>query len=437
VLELAPRDDGDPTPGSERKRDNMGLRIGWQPREAHRLSASYRYLQGERRSFPEQSGGPALARADDLDRASYENSVTALGWTFDVTDKWRSDLTASRFRRDETVESPGVPPFVEVPPNGADTDFTRDRVRWVTSVRGASWSADVGADYRREEGDSTGFVEFFGARTRTDFSLNRATTGVFTQVSARPTPALLLQGSARHDEPEGFDSETSWRFGAEYGLPLGLELSTNWGEAYKLPSFFALGNALVGNPDLAPEQAVAWDAGVAWEASGRFGLRATWFRNDFEDLVDFDDETFRNVNRQNVRTSGAELQAEWQSTPDWQLVATVTYTHIDVRGEDTVLTGRPDWSAGLVARWRFAPDWHSTLDYRYTGTQWAVSRHTGEALARKLGDYHRLDWVLRWTASSHWQLQLSVDNLSDEHYATAVGFGAPARALRIGVRFTH
>lgn len=46
-------------------------------------------------------------------------------------------------------------------------------------------------------------------------------------------------------------------------------------------------------------------------------------------------------------------------------------------------------------------------------------------------------YVLRWTASPHWQLQLSVDNLWDEHYETAVGFGAPGRALRIGVRLTH
>jgi len=437
ALELSLRDDGEPAPGSERESDNVGLRLGWQPLAGHRFSASYRYLQGERSSFPEQSGGPVLARTDDLDRADYENRVTAFNWAFDVTDGWRSDLSVSRFRRDESVESPGIPPFIEVPPNGSDTDFRRDQARWVNSVRGAVWSLDIGADYRREEGDSTGFVEFFGARTPTDFSLKRATTGIFAQASARPAPTLLLQGSARHDEPEGFDSETSWRFGAAYSLPLGFGLSANWGEAYKLPSFFALGNALVGNPDLAPEQAESRDAGVAWDAAGGFRLQATWFRNDFEDLVDFDDETFRNVNRQNVRTSGAELQAEWQLTPAWRLVATATYTDIDVRGENTVLTGRPEWIAGLVARWRVAPDWRITLDYRYTGTQWAVSRHTGEALARKLDDYHRLDWVLRWTASPHWQLQLSVDNLWDREYETAVGFSAPDRALRIGVRFTH
>ncbi|MDZ7784326.1 MAG: TonB-dependent receptor [Halioglobus sp.] len=437
ALELSARDDGEPTPGSERESENLRLRVGWQPLAGHRFSASYRYLQGERSSFPEQSGGPVFARTDDLDRADYENRVTAFNWAFDVTDGWHSDLSVSRFRRDESVESPGIPPFIEVPPNGSDTDFRRDRARWVNSLRGAAWSVDIGADYRREEGDSTGFVEFFGARTPTDFSLKRATTGVFAQLSARPVPAILLQGSARHDEPEDFDSETSWRLGASYSLPLGFELSANWGEAYKLPSFFALGNALVGNPDLAPEQAEAWDAGIAFNAAGRLRLQATWFRNDFEDLVDFDDETFRNVNRQNVRTSGVELRVSWQSTPAWQLVATGTYTEIDVRGADTVLTGRPEWVGGLLSQWRIGRGWQSALDYRYTGTQWAVSRHTGEALARKLGDYHRLDWVLRWTASPHWQLQLSVDNLSDEHYETAVGFAAPDRALRIGVGFTH
>src|SRR6056297_3318509 len=31
ALELSTRDDGEPTPGSERKSDNLGLRVGWQP----------------------------------------------------------------------------------------------------------------------------------------------------------------------------------------------------------------------------------------------------------------------------------------------------------------------------------------------------------------------------------------------------------------------
>ena len=105
--------------------------------------------------------------------------------------------------------------------------------------------------------------------------------------------------------------------------------------------------------------------------------------------------------------------------------------------EDTVLTGRPEWTAGLVAEWQFAQRWQATLDYQYTGQQWAGSRHTGREITEELDDYHRVDWVLHWQPLAAWQLQLSVDNLLDEDYETAVGFTAPDRAVRFGVRFSH
>jgi len=437
TLELASRDEGEPVPGSERDSDSALLRLGWRPAAGHELAASYRYLDGDRTSYPEQSGGPEYALSDALEKGDYDEQVYALGWSWRVTPAWRSSLRASRFDRDEDYLSPGIPPFFEVPPNAADTQYTRDDIQWVNTLALAdNYELSLGADYRDEDGESVGYVEFFGMRGATDFELDRDSTGLFASLRATPLADLLLQGSVRHDDPDAFSGETSWQAGASY-LVGPLTLSANWGEAYKLPSFFALGNALVGNPDLQPETAESWDAGVAWDVRGDLRLEATWFHNDFEDLVDFDDETFRNVNRQNVQTSGLEMLATWRPLDALSLIAQGTYTDIDVKGEDTVLTGRPEWTAGAAVEWRFAMRWQTALDYRYTGEQWAASRHTGQEVTEELDAYHRVDWVLQWAPARHWQLRLSVDNLLDEDYETAVGFFAPGRALRAGVRFTH
>jgi len=138
-----------------------------------------------------------------------------------------------------------------------------------------------------------------------------------------------------------------------------------------------------------------------------------------------------------VETSGMELQAQWQPLARLSLQAQATYTDIEVRGSTDPLTGRPDWSAGFVAQWLLADRWHTVLDYHYTGEQYAASRHTGESVMQELDDYHRLDWVLRWDALDAVQLQLSVDNLLDETYQSAVGFPGPGRAVRLGIRLSH
>ena len=438
TVELASRDDGEPTPGSTRDSDSADLRLGWQPSSSQELSISYRYLDGKRSSYPEQSGGPQYALYDALDNSDYTQDILALGWGAQLTSLWRSTLTADRFKQEENYRSPGISPYFEVPPNGADTDFTRDQVRWINTLQLApGYEANIGAEYRHEEGKSTGYIEYFGDQLPSDFELDRDTRGVFADLSATPLADLLLHASLRYDDPQAFDSQTSTQAGAKYTVGGGVTLSANWGEAYKLPSFFALGHALVGNPDLQPEQGESWDIGASWEPTNALVLGATWFENDFRDLVDFDDETFRNVNRKSVQTSGVELQADWRPLLALSLRSQATYTDIDVKNENTVLTGRPQWTASLVAQWQIIEHWDTALDYLYSGQQWSASRHTGEQVTEQLDDYHRVDWVLRWQLAKAWQVQLSVDNVLDEQYETAVGFNAPDREFRVGVTFSN
>ena len=102
-----------------------------------------------------------------------------------------------------------------------------------------------------------------------------------------------------------------------------------------------------------------------------------------------------------------------------------------------MLTGRPQWTASVVAQWQIAVHWNTALNYLYSGQQWAASRHTGTQVAEELDDYHRLDWVLHWQLAPAWKLQWSVDNLLDENHETAVGFYAPQREIRIGVLFSN
>ena len=436
AVELGTRDDGEPVAGSGRESDSANLRLGWQPAASQQVGISYRFLDGDRETYPEQSGGPELAVDDALDESAYTQQVYSLDWKARVSPDWQSAVTSSRFHAEDDFTSPGIAPWLEVPPNASDADFIRDHLKWINTLQVYDGvTANVGADYRHEDGESDGYLEFFGDRIATDYELDRDTAGAFAGITGNPVEALLLQGSVRYDDPEAFDSENSWQAGARYALADGLTVAANWGESYKLPSFFALGHALVGNPDLKPEQGESWDAGMAWQAMQSLRLSATWFDHDFEDLVDFDDATFRNVNRKHVQTSGVELQADWQALDTLSLRTQATWTDIDVKNEDTRLTGRPQWVASAVAQWQFGWDWLTALDYHYAGEQWAASRHTGQEVTEALEDGHRVDWVLQWQVASAWELLLSVDNLLDAQNETAVGFPAPGREFRLGVRF--
>lgn len=435
-LAYAYRDDGEPVPGSTRESDNVRLRLGWQPAQGHRLELGYRYLNGNRTTYPEQSGGPLYAVTDDLDSSDYRDEVYSLSWQASLTDSWTSYLVMDRFEHQEDYNSPGILPYTEVPPNGAKTVFRQDRLRWVNTLAiGPDTEINLGADYRNEQADSDGYIEFSAVTFPADYRLDRSTRGVFVSGSSEVFERLLLQGSVRHDDPQGFNAETTFNLGGRYRLTETLSFSANRGDAFKLPSFSALGHPLVGNPDLVPEKASNWDLGLGWQVTDTLYLATCGFLNDYENLVDLDSETFRNVNRKNIETRGVELEMAWQALSSVSLRGQLTYTDIDVQGEDTVLTGRPEWVGALTGTWQLSPSWATTLDYRYTGEQWSSTRYAGFEQSRELDDFHRIDWVLRWAFASDWQARLSADNLLDEEFQTSIGFPAPGRALRVGIEY--
>jgi vitamin B12 transporter len=150
-------------------------------------------------------------------------------------------------------------------------------------------------------------------------------------------------------------------------------------------------------------------------------------------LIDFDPDSFTNINRNEVQTSGAELQVNWWPSPAIQFLAHATCMDIDVKGSSIPLTGRPKWVAGATTIRKFQPDWSTALDYHWTGDQHAASRHSGESVMEVLDDFHRVDMNLAWQATDSLRLEFAVDNLLDERSSNAVSFPVPGRGIRISL----
>jgi vitamin B12 transporter len=436
AVQLRTRDSGEPVRGSEAEDDELNVRLGWQPAEAHRLSASYRYFDGERSSYPEQSGGPEFAQSPLLDYTDYTDKSAALGWQYQVAEQWKSHLQATLYQRDEVYSSPGIAPYTSVPANGAETEFERQQVSWINTVgqQGKLW-ANLGLEQRKEEGESIGYLDV-GFPLPTDFSLKRTTDSGFVDVSGQVNEQLLLQGSLRYDDTDGFDSETSTKLGVRYQLSGQITLRANAGEGYKLPSFFALGHPLVGNADLVPEKVESWDIGVEWQPLERLFTSIDYFENIYRDPIDFDSDLFSNVNRERVDTSGVEWQAQWYSADNrLSLQGHATYTDIDVKDSVSVLTGRPQWRAGAALAYQINDAWRTSFDYQLVGEQYATSQHTGDTILRKLEDYQQLNGNLFWEITEAVEANFTIENMLHEEYQTAIGFPAPGVMWRVGLRW--
>jgi outer membrane cobalamin receptor len=428
------KDAGEPVPGSTAKNTEFTTRLNWQ-QENHALNFNYRYFDGERTSFPEQSGGPEFALSRDLDRSDYKDQSAALGWIAQVNDGWQSKVNASWYQRDEDTSSPGIIPFDAVPPTGSVIDFNRTQFSWVNTVGDQQrlW-ANLGLETKREDGESQGYL-FSPEVMPNNFALDRKINSAFININAYAIENLLIQASIRQDDAEGFDANESGQAGARLALNDNWTLFANWGEGFKLPSFFALGHALVGNSDLQPETAITRDGGFEFN-NNRISARVSYFDHHYRNLIDFDSETFKNVNRARVETSGVESEINWQFQQNISLRAHATYTDIDMVSSDNHLLGRPQVTYGTSMHYSLNDAWQFNLNYLRVDERFAVSRYTGSDVEQILNAYNRFDANIQWQINQLTQLGLSLENLTDESYYTDIGFPAAETSAKLNLKIS-
>jgi outer membrane cobalamin receptor len=207
----------------------------------------------------------------------------------------------------------------------------------------------------------------------------------------------------------------------------------NYGEGFKLPSFFALSHPIVGNPNLLPETSRSVDVGVSQALWGqRVTMGMTYFYSAFSNLIDFDPgPPPRLVNRSHTTTQGVEMSLRLRPWPNFSTTAHLTYLQTDIEGTTAKLRNRPKWRGGFAVQWSPRPDLDVNLHTIVVGQVPDSSIPTG---ARTLDAYARADLAVNWTLTRHWQVFLAIDNLFDTAYEEFIGFPAPGISPRAGVR---
>ena len=408
---------------------------------------NFRYADEERKSFPEQSGGPQYAIDRRLEVGESEEWNGRFLLQVEHRRWWHSQFEATYFNRQSDTSSPGISPYTSVPATKDDTDYRRSHWRWTQTLgehdnttqglakdNGALWF-NLGVDGERESGNSQGHVDF-GFAVPTNFELKLDQIGLFANANYQSNTGWLWQVSVRNDNPDSSDTQNSYQAGIRTpALFERLQASLNWGQAYKLPSFFALAHPLVGNDQLKPELAEGWTLDFDWQVLDRLSTQLSLFSNEYQDLVDFDATLFQNVNRSSVKNSGADFSIQWTPHQSTLVSTSANYTDIDVKDNLSKLTGRPQWSATIRLDQEISKLVSAHLNYRWKDQQFATSLHTGLPVTEVLDSYGVVDMNLQWQLSRQISASLNLDNITDEVYQEAVGFSGQGRRARVGIRF--
>ncbi len=322
----------------------------------------------------------------------------------------------------------------------SDVGSDRREVDWIHHLNvGRIDTATLGFEYRNEQGTVGGA-----------FSETTDTWGVLGQNELRLFDRLFLTGGVRYDHNSAFGSATTGRAAVSYLVrETDTRLKGSWAEGFRAPTFNELFFPATfppcpafGNPDLRPERSESWDGGVEqWLWARRIRLAATYFRNDFRDLIEtalVDPVNFcfqaRNVGR--ARTQGVESEAS--VSPLDTLLLTLAYTYTDTAD----LTGGGPLRRFAPHRWAATATWEPVPGLSLFAEVLVVSsRFEAADVPRNpaytvvnTGAAYRLPW--RWGPLSDVRLHLRIDNLLDEDYSEVRGFPALGTHVVGGVRAT-
>ena len=252
---------------------------------------------------------------------------------------------------------------------------------------------------------------------------------------------------ARHDDYSIAGVADTYRVTTKYQIN---ETNTAFhgtiGTGFRAPSlaeYYGFG----GNTALRPERSKGWDIGVeqALDVDRRFVTDVTYFRNDFNNLINFAPAPgFPFGQNQNVDlalTSGVELTANWQLFEDTALTATYTHTKAIDRTTNLQLLRRPPnkYSLGIN---QFFVERKANVSFNL---RWADKRAdygpyfdpvTFDPIRIQLSSYTVANVQAYYDWRPSVRLFTRVDNVFDKKYEEAFGFATPRFSVYAGVTMT-
>lgn len=420
----------------ESSRWALAGRLGWDFPWGGELSLTGRYAKLEL-ELPVHDVGPPVV-LDPNSRQQTETWLYTLTYTQRPFAWWDVRARYGEWRNNQGFQDapPPPPPGTTFPdtPQAFQINTRRHEVELVNAFHPAPWTTlTLGAEYRSEHGHNKGaFRESIG------------TVGLFVQDELRFFDRLFLSGSLRWEDNDTFGDELTPRVSAVYAhRETGTRLRATWGRGFRAPTLNDLFFPGFANPDLRPERSRSWDVGLdqrLWQGRVRFG--ATYFHNDFEDLIQIQPAAAcppgnpfgcpGNVGRAESR--GVETYLELEPL-DWLLLS-ATYTFTDTEDEDT---GQP-LRRFARHRWAFGATLTPIPRLSLFARAHVVSRQFESSFAGHNPGWHRIDvggtlqLLGRVGVMERLELTARIENLTDERYSEVFGFRALGFHALAGLR---
>ncbi len=421
-----------------------GGSVEWSPTSSANIQVTGQYSQSDIRAFPEGSGGSRLSILRTTEQRLADEFLSGITLHHHIDSTWQQQLSANVFSRQEDVNNPGVMDTTGTfrnPPTIFTTEFSRYRFLWALhTTLTENWKLSGGVQLIHEDGERSGTQRLtalgFPADQRNDFANARTTPAGFLETVWNPFSGTTATSSLRVDGPQHFSPKVTPRVALTVQILPTTSVRGSYSEGFKLPSFNALSDPLIGNSSLLPETSRGWDLHVRHELfQKKIQFDLTYFNNRFSNVIDLDPTLARHniftlVNLSTVVTHGVEVEVTTAPYPWLEAKGFFTYLNTDILGSNDSLRNRPKTSGGLVVAMQPLPQLHLQSQVRAVGKRLDLQIPTTQTT---VPSYYRVDFSATLTLNDSWKVFMAGENLTNVRYEDFLGFETPGVWFRFGM----
>ncbi|EPR9083332.1 TonB-dependent vitamin B12 receptor BtuB [Cronobacter dublinensis] len=296
-------------------------------------------------------------------------------------------------------------------------------VQWINTVDVGEGNIGAGVDWQKQSTEpGTNYV---------NNAYDLRNTGIYL-TALQKFGDVTLEGAARSDDNSQFGRHGTWQSSAAWEFTEGHRFIASYGTAYKAPNLGQL-YGYYGNDHLDPEESKQWEgafegltAGVNWRVSA--------YRNDVDNLIDFNNNLQKYYNVGKARIKGIEATASFDTGP---LTHTVGYDYVDARNAATneLLPRRAKQQVKYQLDTQIY-DVDGSLTYHYLGTRYDTDFGTFPSQKVKMGGVSLWDVAVSYPVTSHLTVRGKIANLFDKDYETVYGYQTAGREYNLSGSYT-
>lgn len=381
------------------------------------VDAAYDYDDGENQDDPNKEGW-------------WENKSARLSLEHAVNDVWDYKISVTYAETDREYKD-SVDSVDDGPYENSHNWFNGDskKAEWQNNFNFVDCSTTtIGVEYEEESGSANGINSWdvFASQEVNNI-------GYYLQNQFEFNDVLFITPGVRLDDNERFGNKATYKISGSYLVKsTGTRFKANWGTGFKAPSLYQLYSPY-GDLNLEPDEGETFDVGFEQTLlSEKMMMGAVYFHNEFENMVDFDMNTWTYTNVDNAEMKGVEFIWSYEPVDTLSFGANYTYTSTEDKDTGLELARRPKTQANLNMNWGYNENGNVNVSVAYIGNRWNDTANT-----LKMNSFTTVNLSSYYDINKYIKLFGRIENLFDKEIQQVHGYAATGISFYGGFKLSY